>query len=119
MLDEVGIVGFLLLVVALLSILVAFLPIRRGGNRSLYAALTAAAGVWAVHAGVDWDWEMPATTVWLFALGGAALARHERDPLTVVPVQGVRIAAGLALLFACMAPGFVLLSQKHLDTAVD
>ena len=50
-------------------------PFRRGPDRCVYAALFAAALVTAGHAAFDLDWEMPATQLWLFALGGLALAR--------------------------------------------
>ena len=36
-------------------------------------------------AGVDWVWEMPAVTFWLFALGGAALARPAREAAGAAP----------------------------------
>jgi hypothetical protein len=32
---------------------------------------------WAVHAGLDWDWEMPAVTLPALALGAAAIAWSE------------------------------------------
>ena len=31
---------------------------------------------WVVHAGVDWDWEMPVGALWVFAVGGLVLARR-------------------------------------------
>ncbi|MDQ3740116.1 MAG: hypothetical protein M3389_04145, partial [Actinomycetota bacterium] len=38
--------------------------------------------VWGLHAGIDWDWEMPAVTLVFFALAGFALSRPapERPP---------------------------------------
>jgi hypothetical protein len=39
------------------------------------AAAGAALAAWAVHAGVDWDWEMPALTLVAVLLAGAAIAR--------------------------------------------
>jgi hypothetical protein len=39
------------------------------------AAAGAALAAWAVHAGVDWDWEMPALTLVALLLAGAAIAR--------------------------------------------
>ena len=74
-LAELGIVGLALLLVALVPILVGLAPFRRGPDRCVYAALFAAALVTAGHGAFDWDWEMPATQLWLFALGGLALAR--------------------------------------------
>jgi O-antigen ligase len=77
-LQELGLVGLVLVSIALLAILAATVP-WPGRERSLYAALFAAALAWTVHAGIDWDWEMPAVTVWLFCIGGAALARASGD----------------------------------------
>ncbi len=49
----------------------------RGPRRPLYAVTFAVVLAWALHAGIDWDWEMPVLTVVPFALGGAVLARRE------------------------------------------
>ena len=77
-LGELGVVGFGLLVVALLAILAGFLALARGPDRAIGGALFAAGLAWAVHAGIEWDWELPAVSVWLFAAGGLALARPRR-----------------------------------------
>ena len=37
----------------------------------------AAVAAWAVHAGLDWDWEMPAVTLPVLILLGALIARGE------------------------------------------
>jgi O-antigen ligase len=39
------------------------------------AVAGAALAAWAVHAGVDWDWEMPALTLVAVLLAGGAIAR--------------------------------------------
>lgn len=72
---------------------------RLGGpDRTLYAALFAAGLAWALHAGVDWDWQMPAVTLWVFALGGAALAAPARAPrIRFSPPLALRAAIGAAL----------------------
>jgi len=119
MLDELGLVGFLLLAAAILVVLASFLPVKRGHDRSLYAALAAAGLMWAVHSGFDWDWEMPAVTAWFFAVGGAALATHERGRARRSPVPAARMAIGLALLAATVAPGVLIVSQGRLDAAGD
>ena len=46
----------------------------RGPDRPIYAALFAVLLAWAIHAGMDWDWEMPVVTLVFFLLGGFALA---------------------------------------------
>ena len=59
---------------------------RRRRARARLPAATAALAAWAVHAGLDWDWEMPALTLVRRAAGGAgdrgrgARGRHGRDP---------------------------------------
>jgi hypothetical protein len=42
------------------------------------AAAGAALAAWAVHAGVDWDWEMPGLTLVAILLAGAVIARAAR-----------------------------------------
>jgi O-antigen ligase len=118
-LDELGVIGLILLGVALLAIMAAFLPFGRGRNRTLYAALFAVGAVWVVHAGVDWDWEMPATGVWLFALGGGALATHAGRAVRRPPSQGIRVLLGVLLLAAAVAPALVLVSQRQLNAGVN
>jgi O-antigen ligase len=66
-LAELGLVGGILLVVVLVSALAPFLLGLRGGTRPLSAASFAAAVVWMLHSGLDWDWEMPVLSLWLFA----------------------------------------------------
>ena len=73
-LAELGIVGGGLVIAVVVSILVALARRARGPGRAVWAALFAGALMWAVHAGVDWDWQMPAVTAWFFAAGGLALA---------------------------------------------
>src|SRR3954454_10846542 len=76
-LDELGIVGLALVVVVLATMLCTlFARTRSRKDRSLYAAIFALLATWALHAAIDWDWEMPAITLWAFALGGVALARR-------------------------------------------
>lgn len=122
---ELGIVGVLLLLVALGSIVAGLvLRVVRGPDRAVWAALLAAAAAWLVHAGVDWDWEMPALTLWLFAAGGLALstpaaaaADNERPTRTTPPVA--RIAAGLACILLALTPVAIWRSQKDLVDALE
>ena len=117
-LGELGLVGLLALAASLVTILVAFAARARGPDRALYAALLAAATAWMIHAGVDWDWEMPAVTLWLFAVGGAALAHAPRPPRPshrfAAALRVVGVAACLAL---AIVPVRVALSDARLDDA--
>lgn len=124
-LGDLGLVGTLALLVAVAGILAAFAYRARGPDRALFAALFAAGLAWAVHAGVDWDWQMPAVTLWLFALGGTALSRplrrrrrrrrrRGRGPRRLTTrVVGVAICLALAIL-----PARLAISQARLDSAL-
>jgi O-antigen ligase len=71
---ELGVPGLVLLVVLVGTVLGGLGVRARGPRRSLYGALLAASVVWALHAGVDWDWEMPVITLPFFAAAGLALS---------------------------------------------
>jgi hypothetical protein len=100
-LGELGLVGLLLVVAAVVVVLGGFLARARGPDRVVGGALFGAGVAWALHAGVDWDWEMPAVTFWLFAAGGLALAAPAGAPATAAgpdggasPASGPATAAG-------------------------
>ena len=81
----------------------------------LYAAVLAAMIVWLLHAGIDWDWEMPAVTLWVFALGGAALAAPSDRPSPIARPGAVpRPIAVLACFAVAVVPGLVLVSDERL-----
>jgi O-antigen ligase len=70
---ELGIVGLLLL--ASLFVGVGASAVRAHRRLpELSAGWIAAACAWAVHAGLDWDWEMPAVTLIALVLAGALIA---------------------------------------------
>jgi len=118
-LDELGLVGIVLLVLALASILIAFVRgIWRARDRYPYAALTAAMLAWLIRAGLDWDWEMPAITLWLFCAGGAALAvsaRHKTRPLRLA--TPFRLGLSLGCIALALVPAAVAVSQHRFDDA--
>ena len=131
-LSDLGLIGMVLLGSTLLIILVFGFALRiRGKGRTIYAALLGAGVAWAIHNAVDWDWEMPATTIWLFALGGAALAWTSPDPHTSDPFGGaytprlelkrrelLRVLAALACLCVAVFPLSIAISQSRLDHAI-
>lgn len=122
-LSDLGIVGLALLMAALLTIVggVAGRAVRRrptGGDRSLHAAVAAAMVAWGVHAGLDWMWELPAVTAWLFALGGFALAGRVPDAGPSAPGRSVRVAVGLGLLVLAVVPVQMARSQEALEDGV-
>jgi hypothetical protein len=116
-LGELGVPGLLLILATIVTILATLRHRIRGPNRMVYAALFAAVLTWAIHAGVDWDWEMPAVTAWVFAVGGAALAgRASGRPATPMGDRG-RIPIAAALLVVAVTPALLMLSQYRLQTA--
>ena len=115
-LGELGVVGIALLLVVLGAIVGGLLARARGPNRTLYAAVLAAMVAWLIHAGIDWDWEMPAVTLWIFALGGAALAaRSERPSPIARPGAVARPIAVLACFAVAVVPGLTLVSDERLQ----
>jgi hypothetical protein len=50
-------------------------------NRAAAAGIAAGLAAWAFHAGLDWDWEMPAVSLPALLLAAAAIAwSDEPDP---------------------------------------
>jgi hypothetical protein len=118
-LSELGIPGLVFLVGALGSVLVAGLRRLGGPERHVHAAVVAAGIALLIHAGVDWDWEMPAVFLWFFGAGGVMLAAREGRERAPVPGRLARLLAGLACLLVALTPWFVASSQGPLNAAVD
>jgi O-Antigen ligase len=73
-LADLGLVGLALLGGVLAATALAARRVLRA-DRALAAGPAAAALTWALHAGLDWDWEMPAVTLVAVALAGLILCR--------------------------------------------
>jgi O-antigen ligase len=117
-LSEYGIVGLGLLLLTLGGIVVTLALRLNSRNRTLYAALLAASVAWAVHAGFDWHWEMPAVTAWLFAVGGAVAAgRSGTRQYTGPTAQRSRVPVAAGLVVAAITPVLLLFSQSDLSGA--
>jgi O-antigen ligase len=115
-LGELGTIGAVLLVALLAALLWPLLAGLRGPARPLYAAVTAAALAWLLHAGLDWDWEMPVVTLWLFAMCGAALAGAGRPVARRRPRSWVVPAlAAAGCVAVALTPVTVALSQTRLN----
>jgi hypothetical protein len=121
MLSNLGFPGLLFLLISIFAIFVGLAGRIRGPDRVLYAALFAASLTWAAHAGVDWDWEMPATGFFFFALGGMAIAADPGEASSWTPKSPGRMT-GIALGVGCLAlvvtPALVAISQGKLDASV-
>ena len=102
-LSELGPLGLALLVVGLGAPLAAALRDRR---EPLVAAAAGAYAAFILHAGIDWDWEMPAVTLAALVCAAAALTGRggeQRPPLRRgargVALAGTLAASGAALVF--------------------
>jgi O-antigen ligase len=115
-LAELGVVGLAALAVALLAILVGLGRRIRGPDRALQSVLFALALAWLGHAALDWDWEMPAITLWLFCAGGAVLASSVPRRASV-PRPLTRLLATAAVLAVTATPALIAVSQLHLSDA--
>ena len=113
-LAELGIAGLLLVAGAVLLVLGGLLARTRGPDRGAAGALFAAALAWGAHAGIDWDWEMPAVTLWVFAAGGAALAAAAPAATGRGMPRTARVLAALGCLVIATVPVRVLLSEAAL-----
>lgn len=117
--SDLGLVGLIAIVVALIVMIGACFVRARHGARSLWTVVGVVGLVWAIHAGVDWDWEMPAVTLPVFALMATALARRGggtrlRREVTV----GLRLAVGLVAALVLVTSVRVVISERHLDRSV-
>lgn len=123
-LAELGIVGLALLGLALLTIAGAALwrGVRRRRvrviDRSADAVVVAVMAAWAVQAGLDWMWELPAVTIGVFALGGIALAARVPAGTPVAPGRTVRVMIGLGCLALAVLPVQAARSQAKLDEGI-
>jgi hypothetical protein len=103
MLGELGVPGLLLLVSMLATPLWAT---RRARSAPLAAVASAGYVAYLLHAGVDWDWEMPAVTLSALFCGIVllALGRPEGEPTELhLRVRAPTLAVTVALM------GFALL----------
>jgi O-antigen ligase len=74
---ELGLVGVVCLLMFLAGVAIATARLYRldpGGATGIAAGLSA----WAFHAGLDWDWEMPAVSLLALVLASAAIAWSEQ-----------------------------------------
>jgi hypothetical protein len=114
-LSELGLVGALLLILALGLILAALIARTRGPDRPLWAALLVATGAWMVHAGQDWMWELPVATLWPITAGAAALAQ----PAASLHLPRLaRVVAALFVLALAVTPVLAAISHSRLSDSV-
>ncbi|HKP20196.1 MAG TPA: O-antigen ligase family protein [Thermoleophilaceae bacterium] len=119
-LSELGLVGLILLVAAIGTLLVGLARRARGQRRPLFAAIFTVSLMWAVHAGVDWDWELAAVSAWLFALAGIGLANTTRTRATEggAAMWALRVGAGLLCLVVAVGALRMVVSTDSLARGI-
>lgn len=130
-LGELGLVGIFLLAGILLVILTGLALCLRGPGRPVYAAGLAVFLAWIVHAGIDIDWQTPAVSVPIFALGGLALSRPLSyldksaarstwlQRLAGLSAGGLRPALAIGCVLLAVIPTQVALGQTDLRESID
>lgn len=92
---ELGVVGVAILLLFLAGVAGSVVRLYRV-NHSAAAGLAAGLAAWAFHAGLDWDWEMPAVSLPALALAAAAIAWSDDAP-PAAPAREVRTSGEAAL----------------------
>jgi O-antigen ligase len=114
---ELGLPGILLLAVLVGATIIGIAVRTRGARRVLYGSLLASAVVWILHAGVDWDWEMPVVTLGFFAVAGLALSTRRGAGGGWVPAHQTRIVLALLCLASLVLPVSIVGSESKLGEA--
>jgi O-antigen ligase len=114
-LAELGVVGFVLILIVVVGILAGLATRIRGPDRALYAAVFAIALAWAVHQALDWDWQMPVIALALLMLAGLALARLKdgRSGRSGLPANRTLVA--FAWLVLAVAPLLIGISYARVQ----
>jgi hypothetical protein len=114
-LGELGWVGLVLVVLTLGLPLLAGVRARR---HPLVPGAVGALTAYVVHAGVDWDWEVPAVTLVALASGAVLLicARAGPSRRFAMPVAG-RVAVVVALIGVCAFSTVGLVGNRALARA--
>ncbi len=113
---ELGLLGLVPLVCLVLVVLFGLFRRCRGDARPIYTALAATALVSFVHAGVDWDWQMPATMLGLFAAAGLGLSTRVSSR-SWTPGRRARTLLGFGAVAAMVLPIMIMASQARLHRA--
>jgi O-antigen ligase len=114
---ELGLPGVLLLLVVVGASIFGIAARSRWSQRAPYGALLATVVVWALHAGVDWDWEMPVVTIGFFAAAGLALSPARGRGPGWVPAHNTRLSLALLCLLTVVLPVSIIGSQTRLGQA--
>jgi O-antigen ligase len=97
---ELGVVGVAILLVFLGGVGASVLRLYRIDPRA-GAGIAAGLAAWAFHAGLDWDWEMPAVTMPALLLAAAAIAWSDRRDAASPEAAATEVEAARAPAAIC------------------
>jgi hypothetical protein len=97
---ELGVVGVAILLLFLGGVGAAVFALYRIDPRA-GAGIAAGLAAWAFHAGLDWDWEMPAVTMPALLLAAAAIAWSERRDTASPEAAATEVEAARAPVTIC------------------
>lgn len=112
-LAELGPVGLALILGLLAVPLVACIAARR---EPVVPAAFGALVAYAVHAGVDWDWELPVVTLAAFLAGSVAIISRRPGRIRRLP-PGARWTAAVAVVLVSVVSVWGFLGNDSLDRA--
>jgi O-antigen ligase len=114
---EMGLLGLVPLVLFIAAVLVGLFRRARGPERTVYAAIGAVAVAYFLHAGVDWDWQMPVIGIGIFAASGLALRPTLGGSRWWNPRPNTRMLLAVGCLATAVLPLMIIASQSRLHSA--
>lgn len=113
-LAELGLVGLALILLVVVGMLAGLAVRVRGPDRGLYAVVLAVTLGWAIHQAIDWDWQMPAVTLGVFALAALALARPRDRRAGLAGLPAARVLVAIGWLAVAVSPLLASISYGRL-----
>jgi O-antigen ligase len=114
---EMGLLGLVPLVLFIGAVLVGLFRRARGPERVVYAAIGSATLAYFLHAGVDWDWQMPVIGIGIFAASGFALRPTLGGSRWWNPRPNTRMLLAVGCLATAVLPLMIIASQSRLHSA--
>ena len=116
-LGELGGVGLALVLTGVIAMVGGLVLRAMTARDPLTAAVAAAALAWVMHSAVDYDWEIPATTAWLFMAAGLLLAPKPQPRARRYVYGFPRVSWGIGVLIVAGLAAPVALADRRIADA--